>query len=577
MKVKSKVSVIKDLKKVYKLSGKSGSRYFSLVILKSIIDGVSLPLMAYFSKFIIDYAIYRDKNDLIISFIMIGAQFITTVLSSILNYYINKRKYIIGMNIKREMFTHFLKLPIPYFEKTHSGDTIARINGDTDLFLKSLDMVYMITSNFTSTIIMLPAILVLDIRMGILSAVVGTLSAYINKKFRVPIRKQNDTLREQVSVVLSEIIENISGFKIIKTYNLQKHFKDKFIKKQDDIIATKKKNIIYSSALYSLNNFIYQFNNSAVLIYGTYLIIMGSLTVGALAALRQLGVRIGYLLINTSENFSKAQDAFAGSDRVLEFLNEKIENERINIKGSDCDSLICLEDIKFSYTEGIEVLKGVTIDIKKGEKVALVGYSGHGKSTIIKLLLGLYDFNEGFYTFEGKSVKEYTKKQIREKVSYVSQNATIFNGTIKENILLGKLDATIDEVKEAAKKAHAHEFIKMQVDKYETMVGERGIKLSGGQRQRITLARAILKNGEILILDEATSNLDSKSEEYIKDSLDKFMKDRTNIVIAHRLSTVENSDNIYLIENGKVEEQGTHKELIALNGKYSRLYYKDFL
>lgn len=577
MKEKSKVSVIRDLKKVYKLSGKNGPKYFLLVIIKSLIDGFSLPVMAYFSKYIIDYAINKNRDDLLVSFILIGVQVILIVLNSIFNYYLNKRKYIIGMEIKRNMFTHFLKLPVSYFEKTHSGDTIARINGDTDLFLKAIDMVYMVISNFVTTAIMLPAILVLDIRMGILSAVTGTLSAYINKKFQVPIRKQNEKLRKQVSTVLVEIIENISGFRIIKTYNLQEHFKGKFLKKQEDIIITKKKNVRYTSTLYSLNSFIFQFNNSVVLIYGTYLIILGSLTVGALAALRQLGIRIGYLLINTSENFSKAQDAFAGSDRVLEFLNETIEEERINVKGSNCDSLICLQDIRFSYIDGVKVIKGINIDIKKGEKVALVGYSGHGKSTIIKLMLGLYNFKEGSYTFDGKDVNEFTKEQIREKVSYVSQNATIFNGTIKENILLGKLDASMEEVIQAAIKAHAHEFIELQVDKYETMVGERGIKLSGGQRQRIALARAILKNGEILILDEATSSLDSKSEEYIKDSLDKFMKDRTNIVIAHRLSTVENSNNIYLIEDGKVKEQGTHKELLSLNGKYAKLYYKDFL
>ncbi|MBN2851171.1 MAG: ABC transporter ATP-binding protein [Clostridia bacterium] len=577
MKKKNKVSVIKDLKKIVKLSGKSGVKYIVLVILQSAADGLGLPIIAYFSKYIIDYAINKNRTDLLISIGLIIGQIVLMVLNSILNYYISKQKYIIGMNIKRRMFAHFVNLPVAYFEKAHSGDTIARINGDTDLFLNSLDMVYRIISNFMSTIIAVPAILVLDIRMGLLAGIVGTLSAYINKKFRVPIRKQNETLRKQVSIVLTEIIENISGFKVIKTYNLQEHFKNRFFNKQEEIIKTKKKKIVYSSSLYSLNSFIYQFNNSAVLIYGTYLIIKGLLTIGDLAALRQLGVRIGYLLIDSTESFSKAQDAFAGSDRVLEFLNQPVEKENIPVSGKPCDSLICLDDVYFSYIDGSEVLKGISIDIKKGEKVALVGYSGHGKSTIVKLMLGLYDFTEGTYTFEGRSACDYTKKQIRRKVSYVSQNATIFNGTIKENILNGKLEATDEEVIEAAKKAHAHEFIIEQEKQYDTVVGERGIKLSGGQRQRVALARAILKNGEILILDEATSSLDSKSEEFIKDSLDQFMKDRTNIIVAHRLSTVENSDMIYLIEDGRVEEKGTHQELLSLNGKYSKLYYKDFI
>ena len=574
---KMKNSVIGDFKKIIRLSGKNGSKYFLLVILSSITYGLSVPLFAFFSKYMVDYALTGDRNNLYIGLVVLTIMLLLFSFKSVIGYFIDKRAYIIGMDIKRKMFSHFIKLPITYFEKNHSGDTIARINGDTDLFLKSLNMVLSVTSNFVTSVIMIPTILVLDIRLGILAIIVGTLTAYINKKFRVPIRKQNEKLRIQIGSVISEIVENISGFKVIKTYNLQKHFKKQFDDKQIEVIKIQKKNIKYNSFLYSSNNLIFQLNNSAVIIYGTYLIILGSLTIGALVALRQLALRIGYLLINTTEDISKVQDAFAGCDRVVEFLNESIEENNINIEGTLSKSLICLEDIKFSYVEGVKVLNGISIDIKKGENIALVGYSGHGKSTIVKLLLGLYDINTGKYSFEGRSVNQFSKKYIREKISYVSQNATVFNGTIKENILLGKLNATMEEIIDAAKKAHADEFIQDQVNKYDTIVGERGVKLSGGQRQRVALARAILKNGDILILDEATSSLDSKSEEYIKDSLNKFMKGRTNIIIAHRLSTVEKSDMIYFIEEGEVKEKGTHKQLLESNGRYTKLYYKDFI
>jgi len=577
MSEKKKVSILKDLKKVYLLSGKNAFPYFTYVIINAILDGISLPVMAYFSKYIIDYVISRNDKDLYIALVLVSIQMGTIVLSSIINYFINKRRFLIGMDIKRKMFLHFLELPVTYFEKNHSGDTISRIDGDSSLFLSSLGQVGMVISNFISTAIMLPSILILDVKMGILAVIVGTLSSYINKKFRVPIRKQNEKLRGQIGQVVSLIVENVSGFRVMKTYNLQQYFEKQFIDKQEEIIITRKKNIKYSSFLYSSNNFIFQLNNSTVLIYGTYLIIIGSLTVGALAALRRLGVRIGYLLINTAENFSNAQRAFAGADRVMEFLEQPKEVANYINKGVKCNSYICLKDIHFSYTKDVKVLKGISIDIEKGTKVALVGYSGHGKSTIVKLLLGLYDCEQGLFTFEKKDINQYSKKQFREKVSYVSQDATIFNGTIKENILYGNTKATNEQMVEAAKKAYAHGFISEQVDGYDTVVGERGIKLSGGQRQRIAIARAILKNGEILIMDEATSSIDSQSEEFIKRSLDDFMENRTSIIIAHRLSTVENCDKIYLIEDGKVVEQGTHQKLLALKGKYSRLYYKDFI
>jgi ABC-type multidrug transport system fused ATPase/permease subunit len=266
----------------------------------------------------------------------------------VIGYFLNKRKYVIGMDIKRRMFSQFVTLPMTYFDQHHSGDTIARINGDTELFLKSLDMVLNLTVNIITSVIMIPTMLVFDFRLGILAVIVGTLTAFINKKFRLPIRKHNEKIRGQVGEVVSEIVENISGFKVIKTYNLHDHFNEKFEQKQDDVIKTKKKNIKYNSFLYSSNNLIFQLNSSAVIIYGTYLIIMGTMTIGALVALRQLAVRVGYLLINTTEDISKVQDAFAGSDRVLEFLNQPKETENINLSGSDCDSLLCLEDIKFN-------------------------------------------------------------------------------------------------------------------------------------------------------------------------------------------------------------------------------------
>ncbi|MBN2852068.1 MAG: ATP-binding cassette domain-containing protein [Clostridia bacterium] len=212
----------------------------------------------------------------------------------------------------------------------------------------------------------------------------------------------------------------------------------------------------------------------------------------------------------------------------------------------------------------------------KGKVAALVGYSGGGKSTIAKLLMGLYELESGQMCIDGKAVCSYTLEQLRDLVSYVPQNAYVFNGTIRENILYGKGDATDEEIIAASMKANAHEFIMEQVNQYETVVGERGIKLSGGQRQRVAIARAILKDSPVLILDEATSSLDSQSEQLIQEALQMLMKGRTSLVVAHRLSTIEHADIIYFIKDGKVAEEGTHEELLLQKGYYYELYHREF-
>jgi subfamily B ATP-binding cassette protein MsbA len=238
---------------------------------------------------------------------------------------------------------------------------------------------------------------------------------------------------------------------------------------------------------------------------------------------------------------------------------------------------IKIKKVKFEYVPGVEILHGINLDVKPGEKVAIVGAAGSGKSTLINLLLRFYDIKDGSIDIDNQDLKDVSVKSLRKNIAFVSQDVVLFDDTIKNNILMGKPGATDADAIEAAKAAAAHNFIIKQEHGYDTVIGERGGSLSGGQKQMISIARAMLKNAPILLLDEATSSLDSKSEKMVQEGLEKLMKDRTSIVIAHRLSTIINSDRIYVFDSGNVVEAGTHKELLAVNGYYANLYKIQFM
>jgi ATP-binding cassette subfamily B protein len=320
-----------------------------------------------------------------------------------------------------------------------------------------------------------------------------------------------------------------------------------------------------------------------VMSYGLYLLLNNQISLGAILAVIFLQGNASFLFENIGRFISDVQKSLAGAIRVFEILDMSTENDykpdlfdNSSLSNRHKDEMIKLENAEFSYKEN-KVLDNVSLSIAKGSVTALVGPSGGGKSTIIKLIMGFYQLNSGKLIVSEKPVNNYTLEQLRSQIAYVPQNAYLFYGTILENISYGKDNASQEEIIEAAKAANAHDFIMQMPNGYETLVGERGESLSGGQRQRVAIARAILKDSPILLLDEATSALDSESEQLVQDALNKLMKGRTTLVIAHRLTTVTHADKIYVLENGKVVECGTNKELLAKEGLYSKLYKMQFI
>ena len=314
------------------------------------------------------------------------------------------------------------------------------------------------------------------------------------------------------------------------------------------------------------------FGFTATLLIGGFLALDGEIKVATYSVLLFITQRLLWPLTELGDTFDLYQRAMASFNRIFSLKNESSEIGNGDVEFKKLENKIELKDVSFSYVDNFNVLNNVDLTINAGQTTAIVGSTGSGKSTLIKLLLRLYEINNGSISYDSNSLKDIELSSLREKIGLVSQDVFLFEGTVIENIAYGDLNASESEVWNAAQKSEADEFINNLPQKEETIVGERGQKLSGGQRQRISIARAILKNPEILILDEATSSVDNETEAAIQRSLDILKKDRTVIVIAHRLSTVRNADIIYVLENGSVVESGNHESLLDIDGVYSKLW-----
>lgn len=473
--------------------------------------------------------------------------------------------------IRTDLYKKMIMLPMSFFDKNRSGDLISRISNDVSVLQSAMSTTLAELMRQIITLIV-GVVIIFFLTPSLSLFMIGTfpiivIIAFIFGKF---IRKLSKKTQEQLAdtnVVVEETIQSIHS---VKSFTSEIFEVNRYSNSMKDVVKTALRTANYRAAFISFIIFAIFGAIVGILWYGAVLVQSGEMTVGDLLTFVLYTTFIGASIAGLGDLFGQLQKAVGASERVLEIQKEVTEFAAQSGTTNRISGDIHFKNVEFQYPtrEEMTVLKGINLSIVKGQKAALVGHSGAGKSTIAQLLMRFYEANAGEISIANKNISDIDLLELRSSIGIVPQEVILFGGTIEENIRYGKLDATREEIEAASKKAYAYDFIESFPEGFETIVGERGVKLSGGQRQRIAIARAILKDPSILILDEATSSLDAESEHLVQKALGELMKERTTLIIAHRLATIKSADIIYVLENGQVKESGTHSQLIEQGGAY---------
>jgi len=480
-------------------------------------------------------------------------------------------------DVREQLFKKLIGLPMNFYVNRPSGELISRVINDSNVLQGLLGYsVKDIIVEGTSFLVLLIIAFIRRWDLALIAITVLPFSFFVINKFGKKMKKISQQTQEQISGLIIRLTESISGIKMIKGFRREKLHEDKFNeenKKNYRVALKGARTIEYSSLIHEI---ITGIGSTSILFYGFYLVFHDKMTMGDLlsffAAIGMMYTPIRRLG-NANNNLQQAR---AASERIFYLLDQQPEVDGTK-NLTEIKNEIVFDNVRFIYPgTRKKVLDDINFRVKKGELVAIVGKSGAGKTTMVDMLPRFYKPVSGSIFIDGIDVNDVTLESLRKNIGIVSQDIILFNETVMDNIALGKLDATEEEIKEAAKAAYAHDFIKEMLHGYDTIIGERGIRLSGGQKQRISIARALLKNPPILILDEATSSLDTASEIIVQKALDNLMTNRTTFVIAHRLSTVRKADKILVLDKGKIIETGTHEELLSKEGMYKFLYKSQF-
>lgn len=500
-----------------------------------------------------------------------------TYLSTYMNSWVGMK---ITQDVKRALYQKLLILEASFFDKNDSGLIIQRFSTDADTACTGLlDNVRLFTSRIFSSISLIGVLIYNSWQLAIIAIVVlgGALAplAYVRRMIKTVVQEQ---VKEN-GVVLTKYNETYAGNKTISSYNLQKKMYNQYDGILRRLFKLGIKMVQKTAWLTPMMHIIVSIGVGAVIGCGSYLIVNGTITSGNFVSFITALIMLYNPIKNIGKSYNAVQVSFMAIERISEILelSPQIEDKPNAQKLSKIKESINFEDVCFEYDENVPVLQNINLSVKAGTTIALVGNSGGGKSTIVNLLPRFYDVKSGEIKIDGTNIKDFSMESLRNNIAVVFQDNFLFGGTIRENILLGKPDATEKEINKAIKMACLDEFVSEQEKGLDTDIGERGSLLSGGQKQRLSIARAFIKNAPIVILDEATSALDNKSEAVVQKAIENLMKERTVFVIAHRLSTVQNADKIVVINDGRIVESGTHEELLQKeNGAYRALYNAQF-
>ena len=549
-----------------------------VLMLVSRLAGMVLPAS---SKFLIDNVIGEGRADLL-PYLALAAG-IAAVVQAITTYSLSQVMGVAAqraiMDMRKSVQQHVMRLPTSYFDSTKSGVLISRIMTDAEGIRNLVGTgLTQLTGGIVTATLALGVLFYLNWQLTAMILLVlstfGGGMAYAFTRLR-PLFRVRGELQARVT---GRLTESLGGIRVVKSYTAEKREDIVFAEGIHRLFRNIARSITGVSAITAFSTVVVGLIGVMMIMVGGRAIIDGEMTLGDLFAYIFFTGLVAAPLVNMANIGTQMSEAFAGLDRIREIKRMPIEGDDdagkeplTNMRGD-----VRFEDVTFEYTEGVPVLKGISFEALAGTTTALVGSSGSGKSTLIGLVMAFHFAKTGRVFIDGRDLNGVRLKDYRSRLGVVMQDNFLFDGTISENIRYSRPHASPEEVREVSRIAHCDEFIQGFEDKYETIVGERGVKLSGGQRQRVAIARAVLADPKVLILDEATSSLDSESEAMIQDGLQSLRKGRTTFVIAHRLSTIQSADQILVIEDGEIVERGTHQELLDTDGRYRQLYEKQY-
>ena len=485
----------------------------------------------------------------------------------------------LAYRLRKEVSKKINKLPMKFYDNKTHGEILSVITNDIDTLSQNLNIeATQVISSVATIIGILIMMFSIDWIMTLVALLTLPLSiviiAFIMKKSQGYFKSQQDYLAD----VNGEVEEMFSNQNVIRVFNAENKMISKFEYDNNKLADVAWKSNFVSGLMHPIMNFVGNLGYVVIAILGSYFAIIGRITVGNIQSFIQYTKNFTNPIAQIAQISNMLQSMFAASERVFEFLDEEEEKEKNKkfIPTNKIEGSVEFKNVKFGYNQDKIIINDFSAKVKPGQKIAIVGPTGAGKTTIVKLLMRFYDLNSGEILVDGHNINDYKKEDIRGLFGMVLQDTWLFNGTIMENIRYGRLEATDDEVIEACKMAHVHHFIQTLPDGYNMILNEETTNISGGQKQLLTIARAILADPKILILDEATSSVDTRTEILIQKAMDKLMEGRTSFIIAHRLSTIKNADLILVMNSGDIVEQGTHEELLKKNGFYAKLYNSQF-
>jgi len=556
----------------------------SLGSTSSLLPDFLIDLKETVSQWFTDFVYVGDKIDILmkICLIILIVFFLKNLFGYLQSYFMAYVEYSSTNNLRNEAYKHLHRLPISYFKKERVGNLISRFTNDVSKVQDSVSATFnsLIKEPLTIIVFLIIA-LSISWQLTLFAAIILPVSMLAIMWIGLKVRKQSTLVQRKIADITSVLQETISGVKVVKAFGMEPYENKKFVKETKNYLKTALKIVRIREAASPITEIISVLVGAIIIYYGGTLVlkssqISASLFMGFLLAIFQMMKPIKDL--STVNN--RIQEASAAADRVFEIIDTvpDIKDSKDAKTLVEFKQTVSFKNVGFKYEDSEEwVLDDINLKVSKGDILALVGPSGGGKSTLVDLIPRFYDPINGSILIDGEDIRNYTVDSLRSKMGIVTQETFLFNSSIKENIAYGLDNYPYEKVVEAAKAANAHEFIVQTPEGYDTIIGERGVKLSGGQRQRLTIARAILKNPDIMIFDEATSALDSESEILVQEAIERMMKNRTTFVIAHRLSTIRNATRILVIDRGKIIQTGTHQELMLKeNGLYKKLYEMQF-